>query len=774
MRELDEVSSVVEGSDQALDRSASRRRTHRLSTDSDRSSLFRGGRGHRRDEPTVTFSFAAPPVSFHNRPYNRQIAHSMDNDNTGRLSLTSELPGRDDDSERFARPGLGDKMFQMGTEHGLPLPSILASPANSDGSTEQQAAYEDYTTGAYSYVQDRRLSYMSDRRNSFAPSLAEQKRTSFMSYDSYLEVPGNVNAHRSSVDADSLFERRGRPSSISSVSVFGDDRRRRRSRAMFSPNYRPVSIISMQSETTGEDDTMVSMIGGADNARVPRKSIATNLLLDTSPCMRAEKRAKDLARAQHIEANRAASLSALIGTPAGLTPSQARSSGDSVFEYSPTKGRSCVPSRPFARPRAPGASKSIVDDSDDEEFEISGRTPMPSMFNRHMSPAVGNTSTSSIRKRSSGLICTAEPPDTPPLSDEEPISHAGGSRLTNQVGNVSQAPPSTGRRTRTMAQEQRRRSSYGSRSSVNLSISEDDLPRGASAFVSRSSNADSSVDSVIIVNPDAQMAEMIEMIGAGFVFSNEQLEAVTRYCALRNEAVETVTRSQKIWQDTDFSRFTLSTFAPPTNSSDIKAMIDHSQSTYNEIPVEVYRRPRPRHSRNYPRASPYHVSRQSFKSTMSPHTRLATESVEHALSLLPPMYDATRSRPVPESPYLAHTGMGLLSPGRGVRATSTIAPLSPLVVNMQPVTSIEQKPSKPGLRPRAGSGARSALGWGKKPSTGSINGKASATQAGAPTPSKENEATGMMSNANPNLRLNRPRPKGRVASGTARPSTLRV
>ncbi|CAE6467383.1 unnamed protein product [Rhizoctonia solani] len=779
MRELDEVSSAIEGSTQAQER-ANRRRLNRLSTDSDRSSLFRGDRGHRRDEPTMSFSFAAPPVSFHNRPYGRQIAHSLENDNTGRLSLTGELPGRDsDDSERFARPGLGDKMFQMGTEHGLPLPSIMASPANSDGSAEQRAAYEDYTSGGFSYAPDRRSSFVSDRRNSYAPSLVDQQRMSFMSYDSHLDVPGNGNTRRSSVDADSLFERRGRPSSISSVSVFGDNgRRRRRSRAMFNPSYRPVSIISMQSETTGEDDTMVSMIGGADNARVPRKSIATNLLLDASPCMRAEKRAKELARAQHIEANRAASLSALTGTPAGLTPSQPRSSGDSIFEYSPSKGRSCLPSRPFARPRPPGASKSIVDDSDDEEFDLSGRTPMPSMFNRRMSPAVGNTTISSARRRSSGLICTAEPPDTPPLSDEESVagvSHVGDrSRLSISA----QVPPSTGRRARTRAQDQRRRQSYGSRSSVNLSISEDDLPRGASAFVSRAhSNADSSAsESVVVINPDAQMAEMIEMISAGYVFSNEQLEAVTRYCALRNEAVETVTRSQKIWQDTDFSRFTLSTFEPPTNSSDIKAMIDHSQATYNEIPVEVYRRPRNRHSRNYPRASPYHVSRHSFKSTMSPHTRLATESVEHALALLPPMYDLTsRSpRPVPESPYGSLTGMGLLSPGPGARAIPTAAPLSPLVVNVQPVTSIEEKSSKPGLRPRAGSDARSALGWGRKPSASSINGKAPATQAVVPTAAKENEAAGTMSNTNHNLRFNRPRPKGRVASGNARPSTLRV
>ncbi|KAF8751185.1 hypothetical protein RHS01_08640 [Rhizoctonia solani] len=737
MRELDEVSSAIEESVRAPEPSANRRRLHRLSTDSDRSSLFRGGRSHRRDEPTATFSFAAPPVSFHNRPYSKQIVHSMENDHTGRLSLTGELPGRDgEDSDRFARPGLGDKMFQMGAELGLPLPSIMASPANSDGSAGQQAGYEDYT--GYSYAPERRLSYVSDRRNSYAPSIADQQRMSFMSYDSYLEVPGNGNGRRSSIDADSLFERRGRPSSISSVSIFGDDNRRRRRSKVFNPNFRPVSIISMQSETTGEDDTMVSMIGGSDGARVPRKSIATNLLLDASPCMRAEKRAKEIARAQHIEANRAASLSALTGEPMDLTPPQPKSSADSIFEYSPSKGRSCIPSRPFARPRPPAGSQSMADDSDDEGLACLAEPPLTS-------PGVGSTNTS-VRKRSSGLICTAEPPDTPPLSDEEPIfsgphMNRSKSRLETKAGNVSilaQAPPSTGRRTH-------------------------QGPRAASSSISFI---------LIVINPDAQMAEMIEMIGAGHVYSNEQLEAVTRYLALRNEAVETVARSQKIWQDTDFSRFTLSTFIPPTNSSEIKAMIDHSQSVYNEIPVEVYRRPRSRHPRSCARPSPYHIARHSFKSTMSPHTRMATESVEHALALLPPMNDTvSRSRPVPESPYLAHTGTGLLSPGPGARSIATTVPLSPLVVNVQTVSTIGDKHAKSALRPRAGSGNRSALGLGKKPSSGPANGNATGTQS---TSAKENEALGTMSNNSHNLRINRPRPKGRVASGTARPSALRV
>lgn len=117
---------------------------------------------------------------------------------------------------------------------------------------------------------------------------------------------------------------------------------------------------------------MVSMIGGGDSSRVPRKSIGTTLLLDTSPCMRAEKRVKEFARAQAIEANRAASLSALTGEP--INRVQAGSSRESVFEYSPSRGRSCIPSRPFARPRPPANGKSTAEDSDSEDVP-SGKTP---------------------------------------------------------------------------------------------------------------------------------------------------------------------------------------------------------------------------------------------------------------------------------------------------------------------------------------------------------------------------------------------------------------
>lgn len=169
-------------------------------------------------------------------------------------------------------------------------------------------------------------------------------------------------------------------------------------------------------------------------------------------------------------------------------------------------------------------------------------------------------------------------------------------------------------------------------------------------------------------------------------------------------------------------------FTPPTHPAAIKAMIDRSQDMYNELPEELYQRPRHRHSRSYPRSSPYpaDVSRRSIKSSISPRARMATESVEQALGLLPPMYDpVTRSpRPVQESPIVSHM----------VPPSPALAPLSPLVVNYRPPRVTEQKSSKPSL-----------LGWGRrKPSEdASANVAKGKGKAVAPTAAKENEGVGM-------------------------------
>ncbi|KAG8703145.1 hypothetical protein FRC09_004322, partial [Ceratobasidium sp. 395] len=240
MRELDEASAMVDDPNHGL---ARRRRSKRMSVDSDRSSFY--------------CRTNAPPVTFHNRGFGRHLGQSLENGSLGvnasRLSWGRHYPEESADSDRYDRPGLGDKMFQTGVEHGMPLPSIMASPTNSEVSTGPQFYYEQHT-GKYSYVSDqRRNSYLSERRDSYAPSMVDQRRMSFASYDSLVDGAGDER--RYSIDMESLYERR-RSNSISSISVFGDDHRRRRhNKGGVQPgNFRPVSIISMQSDISARDD----------------------------------------------------------------------------------------------------------------------------------------------------------------------------------------------------------------------------------------------------------------------------------------------------------------------------------------------------------------------------------------------------------------------------------------------------------------------------------------------------------------------------------------
>ncbi|QRV78672.1 muscle M-line assembly protein unc-89 [Ceratobasidium sp. AG-Ba] len=764
MRELDEASGMMEESTRGLERSVSRRRrSKRLSMESDRSSF------HCRTN--------APPVSFHNRGFGRQSTSSL-----GGRSAWARY-GVEDSTENFTthsfdRPGLGDKMFQMGVEHGLPLPSIMASPTNSEVSTDPQFYYEQ-PNHRFSYVSDnRRNSYISERRNSYAPSMVDQKRMSFMSYDSLVDGAGDER--RYSIDMNSLYERR-RTNSTSSVSIFGDDRHRRRHNRTgpYPSQYRPVSIISMQSDISArDDDTMVSMIGGHGGPRVRRKSVGSTLLLDASPCFRAEKRAKQVkSDSSRMDSMNMSSLSLFQST---REDSQDVFSSDSILDGSPGKGKSRATPRPFARPRPPAAVKMANEDEDEDEMEPSATPQMlapyssrPLTVSCRKSRPMGNMTMSIARNRSSALICTAEPPDTPPLSiaGSDASSISGGSqssidvsKLAGMLGDSDVASPS-GRRSRARGQGHRRRSQI-SRTSMAISFTAEDLQRSDSYSYSQSHSGYSNSQinhSVMIVDPDEELAELAEMIEAGIQLSDEHLASVTRYCALRNEAIETVERSQKIWEDTDFSRFALSTFVPPTNPSAIQEMLSHSQDTYAALPTEFYKRRHSRYART-PRISPYPTD--VTRSAKSSRIRLST--VEQALSHLPPGYTPVRpTRHVPESPFV-HSS----SPAPTLGA---LAPLSPLSVNLESKPAvIKEKSSKQSLTSTV---RRTALGWGKKKVV--VDAPPSATkthviQSSAATVAKENMGVGMLASPSQNtLRMNRPRPKGRTAGSTLR-TALRI
>ncbi|KAH6903029.1 hypothetical protein BKA70DRAFT_1515472 [Coprinopsis sp. MPI-PUGE-AT-0042] len=140
----------------------------------------------------------------------------------------------------FARPGLGDKMFETSANY---LDAIAGSPSGSIDTQQEHAG----RVIVSSYEQ---------------PSI--------------------------SVVEDSLFDKSGVRSEVSSDCVFGDSNSNAdRARRLPNAQFRPLSLISNQSahDSMHEDDTMISMIGGG---HVRRLSVGSQI--EASPCVRIEKR----------------------------------------------------------------------------------------------------------------------------------------------------------------------------------------------------------------------------------------------------------------------------------------------------------------------------------------------------------------------------------------------------------------------------------------------------------------------------------------------------
>ena len=189
---------------------------------------------------SVSSNAHGPPVSLYNRSFGAH-AHKRNDSNTsassvalsyamhgagGRAAWASHV--RDfsvdsimsDYSERpMARPGLGDKMFD--NARGAPLSAISASP-----------------------------------ESTYSEEHEEANRTS---WDSIMD---NETGRFTSVVEDSLFDKTGKRTSISSESVFGiDPSFAQYARYLPSQQYRPLSIMSEQSvhSPVKEDDTMITV-----------------------------------------------------------------------------------------------------------------------------------------------------------------------------------------------------------------------------------------------------------------------------------------------------------------------------------------------------------------------------------------------------------------------------------------------------------------------------------------------------------------------------------
>lgn len=286
----------------------------RYSIDSDRSSFYFDSnkyatRGQRGDDPIVSArSRSNRPLSFRQRARPDSImsttsslawghgsqgmqgghtAWTKDQHDPARDSILSEFSYR-----RLSRPGLGDKMFESG-----PLYSIAGSPAQSSPPFMEFGRDED---------DGRAL------------------RRSVDSADS--------RSVRFSVD--SIFDKTGsNTSSISSPSVFGYDVSGiSASDGLFAPGvkqqFRPLSMFSIASEcdSSRDDDTMISMLGG-DHTKVPRGSLGS--AVNSSPCVRAEKKRRAFWRLRKDDSNEASQLAGLSMSSADNSQEQSANDGNS-------------------------------------------------------------------------------------------------------------------------------------------------------------------------------------------------------------------------------------------------------------------------------------------------------------------------------------------------------------------------------------------------------------------------------------------------------------
>ena len=176
-------------------------------------------------------------------------------------------------------------------------------------------------------------------------------------------------------------------------------------------------------------------------------------------------------------------------------------------------------------------------------------------------------------------------------------------------------------------------------------------------------------------------------------------------------------------------------FIPPRHPAGMQALLQHSLENYGPLPPEL-RRIR---SRTQSRPSPYPQAR-SIKSSITPdQTR-------------PLLMDATRSFVSTETPAL-----------RQVSINPNITPVPDGLKSGSPFVSTldDSKLMKFGLptatRPRVPSVSRRTALSSSKRSAGKNDNK------------ENNTSHGMIKPPSENLRLSRPRPKGRPLSGSARP-----
>ncbi|KAJ7772927.1 hypothetical protein DFH07DRAFT_913167 [Mycena maculata] len=595
-------------------------------------------RGHRRRESNMSVSSQGPPNSFYN--YNRSFGNHRlsENDtstsgsslahqyaaygaNGGRAAWAKHRQDSSMDSvlsdysvARLGRPGVGDKMFDTAVERGMPLRAISASPPESRSGMRNRSSFD---------------------------SIIDEERRSSME--------------------DSLFEKTGHRSSMSSDSVFGYDDHNPPNGHLLPPNqFRPLSVLSINSvhSPMKEDDTMISMLGGG---HVRRRSIGS--LFEASPCVRVEKR-------KHTAFEDDGPNKARIVTKASIaSTSSSKFGGERMIKA--TQGL-------------------LVRQSLEESCLIAAGEDL----SLRPAPVFSRPSPNS-RSRSSTITTSSSGADTPPLSSAEGSSMSEGSQSSidmSQVNvilsNATHPMSSTARdrvRARARGHGHRRRVSLAqtraSRSSVYETIQEELASPAPSSTASKKSSSPTACQGVFIVEPGTGS---VDLTPGGPSWDDERgILALRKYYALRHEAEDTVIESKRTWSDTPFSVYALQAFQPPKNPEGMQALLQHSVQNYGPLPSELG--PRRVRSRTQSRPSPY-PARQG-QNPASPESQ----------------------RP---SPAEMQRGFGNNSPLHALDVNASVDVPMPSVLSPKRENAWGLAPN---ARPRVASAARrTALGWAKR------------------------------------------------------------
>ncbi|KAF7327809.1 hypothetical protein MKEN_00360700 [Mycena kentingensis (nom. inval.)] len=662
-------------------------------------------RGHRtRDSIMSVSSQGGPPNSFYN--YNRSFAHGRldeaDEDtsrssgsgsslahqyakegaNGGRAAWARHQQNSSMDSElsdysfaRLGRPGVGDKMFDTAYDRGSRLSAISGSPAESE--FHNASSYDSIIDGD------------------------EQRRS--------LE--------------DSLFDKTGRRSSMSSDSVFGYDDQHPQNGHLLPPNqFRPLSMLSVDMSTSQhsprrDDDTMITMLGGG---HVRRRSIGS--VFEASPCVRVEKRK----HATFQEDDGGAHKARVINAQPSIASTHSSKFGDE---------------RMIRAQQGLLVRQSLEESALMADGEVAMALRQAPVFSR---PSPNRSRSSTITTSSSGA-------ETPPLSAADYSSMSDGSQSSIDMSEVSfrlvntthPAPNTARMRTRARGQGHRRRMSAAqSRSSRTASVYETiqeefSSPAPSSRSSKKNSSSPTACQGIFVVDADSGSLDLTP--GSSMRWDDERgISALRKYYALRNEAEDALTESKRTWLDTPFSLFALQSFQPPQHPEAMQALLQHSVESYGPLPYELgHRRVR---SRTSSRPSPYPIR----QAPSSPH-----------------VITSNSPRPSPEELNKVFMSPALqtveFDPNVEANSFSLSALLSP---QQNDAKNIKSWGLPPTTRPRVPSAARrSALGWAKR-----------STKASSDLKENNLNASGMSFVMSPNdsLRINRPRPKARPGAPTPR------